>query len=158
MKGCQIMIHNSYFAFIYNPIRYCYNIIGDPTHVGADSWMFGEKNPFDQLFAKVSWHYFLWRCLSKFDHGKILEIQVPLSKSVHCPTCCELLLIFDKIFPLIMGFIVFLIRLQRLTFYSWLMVKDWSERLASLFWTDTFKIKEDNTYQTLNCLTLKGRQ
>lgn len=46
------MMHNGYFAET-NPIRHCWNIIGNSAHVGADyETVLAKKNPFDQLFVK----------------------------------------------------------------------------------------------------------
>lgn len=71
-----------------NPIPYCWDIIDYLIHVGADSGAcFAKKSLFDQLFVKGRLLLFFVRCLSKFDHGKILEIQVPLSNTGPLSTC-----------------------------------------------------------------------
>lgn len=90
MKGCPIMMHNGYIL-----------PTGDIHHSEAtlfvlwrilstisSMWvripdLFGYKKiPLTNCLSKAGRvNVFLLRCLSKFDHGKILEIQVPLSKS-----------------------------------------------------------------------------
>lgn len=62
---------------------------------GLLSLFWPKKNLWPKLFVKRGSDYFLFRCLSKFDHGKISQIQVPLSNSGPLSTC---LLLEIKIF------------------------------------------------------------
>lgn len=95
MKGCHIMMHNSYFAFVYQP----YSVLLILSAIRL-MWVrlclfWPKKNLLTNCLSKAGID-FLSRCLSMFDHGKILEIQVPLSNFDPLSTCCSGL--FDKIF------------------------------------------------------------
>lgn len=106
LKGCHIMMHNGYFTET-NPIRHCWNIIGNSAHVGADyETVLAKKKSLwpivcqrqpgiifcEGVYRLTMGKYWSFRCLYR--------IRVPLS------TCCtnlyrylikSLQALFDKI-------------------------------------------------------------
>lgn len=69
-----------------NSISYCYHFTDIPSMWARtpDSVWLKKKYPLTNCLLKAGSVYFLLRCLSKFDHGKISEIQVADTFGVHC--------------------------------------------------------------------------
>lgn len=93
MKERPIMMHNSYFAYRRIRFRTPFGIVEILSAILL-MWVrtfkpvLPKKIPLTNCLSKAGWNDFLSRCLSEFDHGKISEIQVPLSKSELLSTCC----------------------------------------------------------------------
>lgn len=80
-------MHNSYFAFVYQPYSVLLILSAIRLMWVRTEPVLGKKILLTNCLSKAE-IYFLSRCLSKFDHGKILEIQVPLSNFDPLSTCC----------------------------------------------------------------------
>lgn len=77
-------MHNGYFAET-NPIRHCWNIIGNSAHVGADyETVLAKKNPFDQLFVKGNLVLFFVKVFIVWPWENIGASGASIGSGVHC--------------------------------------------------------------------------